>query len=375
MSDWMGCKKILCIRPDNMGDLIMSAPAIRALKETFNCSITLLTSSMAASIVSFIPEIDETIVFNAPWIKTSENDYNNFNNIVEVIKQKHFDAAVIFTVFSQNPLPSAMIAFLAGIPKRLAYCRENPYQLLTNWIPDKEPYEFVQHQVQRDLELVKAVGAVTQEKRLRLKLKKSIWPSVSKKLKEIGVDMQRPWIIFHAGVSEQKRKYPTPLWIETGKEVTEKINYQIILTGNKAERISIESQKKGIGANAFNAAGLFTLEEFIMLVKRSPLVVSVNTSTAHIAAAMGTPIIVLYALSNPQHSPWMARGRVLVYNIPDELRSKNEVLRYTNQNLHPKNVSMVTPGQIVESIRDVLIGNCDCFIPAMIPLQTVEQVL
>lgn len=374
MSDWMSCKKILCIRPDNMGDLIMSAPAIRALKETFNCSITLLTSSMAASIVPFIPEIDETIVFNAPWIKTSENDYNNFNNIVEEVKQKQFDAAVIFTVFSQNPLPSAMIAFLAGIPRRLAYCRENPYQLLTNWVPDKEPYEFVQHQVQRDLELVKVVGAVTQEKRLCLKLKKNVWRSVNKKLKEIGVDMQRPWIIFHAGVSEQKRTYPTPLWAETGKEVTEKIKYQIILTGNKAERSSIEAIKKEIGENAFNAAGLFSLEEFITLIKRSSLVVSVNTSTAHIAAATGTPIIVLYALSNPQHSPWMARGRVLVYDIPDGLRSKNEVLQYTHQNLHPKDVSMVTPEQVVESIRDVMIGNCDCFIPAMIPLQTAEQI-
>ena len=66
MSDWMGCKKILCIRPDNMGDLIMSAPAIRALKETFGCTITLLTSSMAAGIVPFLPEIDELMVFDAP---------------------------------------------------------------------------------------------------------------------------------------------------------------------------------------------------------------------------------------------------------------------------------------------------------------------
>jgi len=376
MSDWMGCKKILCIRPDNMGDLIMSGPAIRALKETFGCTITLLTSSMAAGIAPFLPEIDDVMLFDAPWVKTNNNlESKSFYNIIEEIKQKQFDAAVIFTVFSQNPLPSAMIAYLANIPRRLAYCRENPYQLLTHWIPDKEPYGFIQHQVQRDLELVKIIGAGTLEKRLRLKLKTNVWSAVSRKLRSIGVDMQRPWIIFHAGVSEQKREYPKPLWIEAGKQVNDKINYQIILTGNSAEQSSIEFIKKGIGENAFNAAGMFTLEEFITLIKRSPLVVSVNTSTAHIAAAVGTPIIVLYALSNPQHSPWMARGKVLVYDIPEELRSKNEVLCYVYDRLHPKDVSMITPEEIIDSIRDVLIGNCDCFIPAMIPLQAVEQVL
>ncbi|MBO9684339.1 MAG: glycosyltransferase family 9 protein [Flavisolibacter sp.] len=375
MSDWMSCKKILCIRPDNMGDLIMSAPAIRALKETFGCTITLLTSSMAAGIVPFLSEIDEVMIFDAPWVKNAnEAGVSNFYQIIEQIRQKQFDAAVVFTVFSQNPLPSAMIAYLAGIPRRLAYCRENSYQLLTHWVPDKEPYGLLQHQVQRDLELVKTVGARAQEKGLRLKLPKNVWPSVNQKLKEMGVDMQKPWLIFHAGVSERKREYPQPLWIETGKLVAKQINHQIILTGNAAERTSIEIIKKGIGGIVFNAAGLFDLEEFITLIKRSPIVVSVNTSAAHIAAAVGTPIIVLYALSNPQHSPWMSRGKVLLYDIPGELRSRNEILQYVHQHIHPKNISMIRPDEIVASIRDVLVGDCDCFIPAMIPLQTGEEI-
>jgi ADP-heptose:LPS heptosyltransferase len=358
-----------------MGDLIMSAPAIRALKETFNCTITLLTSSMAAGIVPFLPEIDEVMLFDAPWVKSlNESDPARFYEIIEKIKQKQFDAAVLFTVFSQNPLPSAMIAYLSDIPRRLAYCRENPYQLLTHWVPDKEPYHFIQHQVERDLELVRAVGAETVEKRLRLKLRGNVWPSINKKLKEVGVDMHKPWIIFHAGVSERKREYPQNLWIETGKLAGRQTNYQIILTGNHSEHSSIEIIKKGIGKNAFNTAGLFNLEEFITLIKRSPLVVSVNTVTAHIAAAVGTPIIVLYALSNPQHSPWMARGKVFLYDIPERLRSRNEVLRYLNEKIHPKEISMVSPKEIVDSIRDVLIGECDCFIPAMIPLQTAEKI-
>jgi lipopolysaccharide heptosyltransferase II len=374
-SSWIGCKKVLCIRPDNMGDLIMTAPALRALKESFGCSITLLTSSMAAGIVPFLPEVDDCIVFNAPWVKLNEESHSKiFNELVEKLKGKQFDAAIVFTVFSQNPLPSVMIAYLAGIPKRLAYCRENPYSLLTHWVPDKEPYCFIQHQVERDLELVETIGAQVQDKRLHLKLTKNVWQKAEQKLESIGINLQKPWLLFHPGVSERKREYPQSLWIEAASQVVKDLDYQVILTGNAAERNRIEILKAGVGSNCFNAAGLLTLEEFITLINRSALVVSVNTSTVHIAAAMNTPVIVLYALTNPQHSPWMAKGKVLLYDVPPELKSNNQILHFVTENRHPKSVPMVSPGEIVQSIRDVLICDGDCFIPAMIPLQTIEQV-
>jgi len=376
MKDWAGCKNILCIRPDNMGDLIMSAPAMRALKETFGCAITLLTSSMAAGIVPFLPEIDTVIQWNAPWVKADGISHaESFYAVIEEIKNYHFDAAVIFTVYSQNPLPSALMAYLAGIPKRLAYCRENPYDLLTHWVPDKEPYRFVQHQVQRDLDLVQQVGAVTQNKKLHLQLRKNLWPDVSAKLSALGVDFQKPWLIAHAGVSERKREYPQGLWIETGKQIIHELGYQIILTGSSTERKKIQQLQNGMGAIAFNAAGLLSLEEFMTLIKKTPVVVSVNTSTIHIAAALETPVVVLYALSNPQHAPWMATGKVLLYDIPQEWRSRNEVLQYVHENLHPQHVPMVMPEDILQAIRNVLFGNVDCFIPHMVPLQTTEQVL
>src|SRR4051794_37673766 len=132
---WQHCKNILIIRADNMGDLIMSSPAIRALKETFQARITVLTSSMAAGIVPCLVDIDEAMVFDLPWVKASETaDSTGVAALVDQLKHRNFDAAIIFTVFSQNPLPAAMIAYMADIPLRLAYCRENPYGLLTDWI-------------------------------------------------------------------------------------------------------------------------------------------------------------------------------------------------------------------------------------------------
>ena len=64
--NWSGKQNILCIRLDNMGDVLMSSPAIRALTESFKSRITLLTSSMAGGISKYIPGIDEVIASDVP---------------------------------------------------------------------------------------------------------------------------------------------------------------------------------------------------------------------------------------------------------------------------------------------------------------------
>lgn len=366
MSDWNDCKKILCVRLDNRGDVLMSSPAFRALKESFGCRISLLTSSMAADIVPFIPEIDQTFIFDAPWVKINKlTETDSCYKIIETLKSYQFDAAVIFTVFSQNPLPAALLLYLAGIPRRLAYCRENPYNLLTHWIPDTEPYDFIQHQVVRDIRLVEFVGAKSVDNRLKLQLTKNVWPDVDKKLKSLMVKTADPWIVVHAGVSEPKRQYPLPLWGETIKKIVKTLNYQVLLTGSMKEKPLIEEIKKGVNGKVFNVAGLFSLEEFIYLIKYAPLVVSVNTVTIHIAAATRTPQIVLYALSNPQHLPWMAKGKVLPFAIPQKERSRNAILQFVQKNYFPESVAMVMPDDILRSIRDV-IGGSDLFIPEII---------
>src|SRR5215217_518921 len=155
MQNWSSVKNILVIRPDNMGDLVMSGPAIRSLKQGLGAKITVLTSSMAAGVAAFMPGIDETITYDMPWVKTHASpEAESLSGLIDEIKAMQFDAAVIFTVYSQSPLPSAMIAYQAGIPKILAYCRENPYGLITDWVVDKEPYHYIKHQVERDLNLV-----------------------------------------------------------------------------------------------------------------------------------------------------------------------------------------------------------------------------
>ncbi|MDB5127265.1 glycosyltransferase family 9 protein [Mucilaginibacter sp.] len=352
--NWQDCKNILCIRPDNMGDVLMTVPAIRALKETFGARITLLTSSMAKGVVKYLPEIDEAIIFDLPWVKAAETaDRDSLNDVVSTIKQKKFDAAVIFTVYSQNPLPNAMLAYLAGIPKILAYCRENPYHLLTDWVPDKEPYDVIKHQVRRDLDLVAAIGAKTQNEALHLNVDENLWPQVKKKLQTAGVDTVKPWLLLHAGVSEKKREYLIKHWAPAGKKLIEK-GYQLVLTGSAAERGVTDKLEKAIGLDSFSASGLFSLDEFICLIKHAPLLLSVNTGTVHIAAAVGTPVIVLYAQTNPQHTPWGVPNKVLTFPVPAYLRSSNEVIKYVNKTLYSKPTGLPTVIDIVNAVDELL---------------------
>ncbi|WP_432710993.1 glycosyltransferase family 9 protein, partial [Pedobacter sp.] len=63
-------------------------------------------------------------------------------------------------------------------------------------------------------------------------------------------------------------------------------------------------------------------------------VISVNTGAVHLAAAVQTPVVVLYAQTNPQHVPWLVSNRVLPYSVPDHLKSRNEVLRWVNEQLY-----------------------------------------
>jgi lipopolysaccharide heptosyltransferase II len=356
MSNWQGCKRMLCIRPDNMGDLIMSGPAIRALKETFGAHITVLTSSMAKGIVAHMPEIDDAIIYDLPWVKTNETpDVRIFDEVINAMRKGNFDAAVIFTVYSQNPLPTAMLAYLAGIPRILAYCRENPYYLLTHWVTEKEPYETIKHQVRRDLDLVATIGAKTFNDDLQLITHQSAGDTICSKLSGLAINTTKPWIIMHAGVSEKKREYPADLWVSTAKKMIKEENYQILFTGSTTDKPLTDQLAQLTGLGSFSAGGVFNLDEFMLLVKNAPLIISVNTGAIHIAAAYKTPCVVLYAQTNPQHTPWNTRCKILPFSIPEQSRSKNEVIVFVNNMLYRDKMPMPGPDDIIRAIKDLKI--------------------
>lgn len=355
MNSWSECKKILVIRADNMGDLIMSVPAIRAVKDTFRCSVSLLTSDAAAPAVEMIPFIDETITADLPWLKKEKVvSPEKLTGLADKIKNRGFDGCIIFTVYSQSSLPAAMLAWMSGIRLRLAYCRENPYDLLTNWIPDKEPYIWIRHQVKRDIALVESIGVRCQHEDISLSLKKEHRERMRRKLFFKGIKLKGPFFLFHPGVSEPKRTFPVEKWVDLVRETSAYFDLPILITGSRQDINLATSIADESGKKAESVAGLLTVPESGALIRQCSLLVSVNTGPVHIAAGFRTPVIVLYARTNPQHTPWKTPNRVLEYSVPREMESKNEVIRYVNDLVYEQQYPVPATDEILEAMKSLL---------------------
>jgi len=333
---------------------MMSGPAMRALKDSFGARITLLTSHAGSGIVPFMSEIDEVIVADLPWVKTDALfSPAMYIDLVAKLESLEIDLAVIFTVYSQSALPAALLCWQAGIPGRLAYCRENPYHLLTTWVPDEEPYSFIRHQVERDLHLVRQIGADTDDDRLRVNINIAARRQLKQRLGQLKIDPDERWIVLHPGVSEAKREYPHEGWIEIASTIYRETGMPLLITGARKDRPGAARLHLATTARAYNLAGLLDMEEFAALLAGSSLVITVNTVTAHLAAAMGTPEIVLYALTNPQHTPWRARGEILPFSVDPALRSRNAVVRWVGDRMETQ-IPPPSPELVIEAARRLL---------------------
>jgi lipopolysaccharide heptosyltransferase II len=348
---WRNYKKILCVRLDNMGDVLMSQPAMRAVKQsTLDRRITLLTSSTGAAIAPFIEEVDSIISFDVPWVKTDEiNGEQQLLALADELRSRHFEAAVIFTAYSQSSLPAAMLCYQAGIKAVLGYCRENPYQLIPCWIPDREPAEYIVHEVQRQLDLVKAVGAATSDTKLSLPVPKGSRQKVRARLASFGIRMDSPWLVLHAGVSEEKRRYPADEYIAACRLLMGQ-GQKVVLTGSSGERNYVQEIATRLGDGAVNLAGDLSIAEVIALIAAAPVLVSNNTGPVHIAAAVDTPVVVLYAKTNPQHTPWKVLNRVLYFEVRPELRTKNRLL----QSFPEVSAPQASSGAIVAAVNELV---------------------
>jgi ADP-heptose:LPS heptosyltransferase len=157
---WRQARRILCVRLDSLGDVLMCTPAMRALREAVpGRTLTLLGSPSGVAALPFIPELDDAIVLRRRGRSPPRHRSRPPRRQWRRARRAPFDAAVMFTTYTQSALPAALLCWLAGIPLRLAHCRENPYDLLTDWIPDPEPATLVRHEVQRQLALVRGSGA------------------------------------------------------------------------------------------------------------------------------------------------------------------------------------------------------------------------
>lgn len=348
-ASWDEARSVLCIRLDSLGDVLMCTPAIRAIKQSRpgRC-VTLLSSRSGAAAAPFIPELDAVLEYPAPWMKSSARHLPAVDMaFIDSLAARRFDAVAIFTSYSQSALPAALMCYLAGIPLRLAHCRENPYQMLSNWLPDPEPDTLVKHEVRRQLDLVASIGCTASTGGLSFSVRDGDADSVRAKLAARGINVDRQWVLLHPGASAPSRRYPPGQWACVIRELAARTGLPMAMTGEATEQPVIQQIIEDSGGHAISCVGVFDLGELGAAIKLASLVISNNTGPAHLAAAVGTPLVDLYALTNPQHTPWQVECRVLFNDVP---------CRFCQKSVCPEGHNDCLKGIAPERVVDAAVG-------------------
>jgi lipopolysaccharide heptosyltransferase II len=346
---WTQAANVLCVRLDNMGDVLMCTPAMRALAEALpGRRLTLLASPGGAAAAPFIPELDAVLAYAAPWVKGAGGDDGGMPDLLGQLRTRAFDAAVIFTSYSQSALPAALLCLQAGIPLRLAHCRENPYRVLTEWVRESEPEQGIRHEVRRQLALAAGIGCRTGNERLSFAVPSSDLAWMRARLLRTGIRGPR-WVLLHPGASAPSRRYPQQHWSRVLRMLVADQGLQVVLTGDAGEVELVAAIIGEAGVGALSLAGELDLGRLGAAIALAPVLVSNNTGPAHVAAALGTPLVDLYALTNPQHTPWQVESRVLFHDVP---------CRYCYRSVCPEGhhgcLAGVAPERVAAAVHELL---------------------
>lgn len=305
MTPWLRARSILAVRMDNAGDVVMLGPALRAIKETSPTSqITLLASPAGAKAAELLPWIDDVIEWRATWQDVGnrmEFDPDRELDLVDQLRRRLFDAALIFSSFSQCPHVPGYVCYLAGIPLRAGDSSEFGGASLSVELRDS-PYEM--HQVERNLRLVEAVGFPVRHRDLTVRVDPSAAVAVRNSLRRADVDPDRPFVVVHPGASAEARRYPA---LRFGQVVSLllRAEIQVVIAGAERDRTLAEDVLNA----APDAAGMIgdaSIREFAELIRQAHVVVCNNSLPLHVADAVATPVVALYSGTDLE-SQWRPR--------------------------------------------------------------------
>jgi ADP-heptose:LPS heptosyltransferase len=360
-AEWRAAQRILAVRLDNLGDVLVTTPAIHAIKRSLpQAEITLLASPVGAQAGRLNPDISDVIVYESPQMdpwQVLPHDSAREQAIIAQLKARQFDAAVIFTSFRQCPLVPAYLCYLADIPLRAAASIDGPGSLLTT--RHKHP-EQMMHEVERGLDLVGALGLAADEVDLVLRVPEDArlemrdWRLEIERSQSPISNLQSPLVVIHPGCSMPARTYPWEMFAEVADLLVERLGATVAVTGAESERELVE-RVVGRVANrgaVLPLAGELSFAELCALIEAADLTITNNTGPMHISAAVKTPVVALFALTNPpeQWGPWRVEHRILNHDVPCRI-CYSRTCPYGHECLR-----MVSPAMVVEAAAELLGG-------------------
>ena len=290
---------VLVARLDNDGDVLLAGPAIRAVAAGAD-RVTLLCGPRGRAAAGLLPGVDELLVHRAEWIDPEPEPFDpaNSERLLAAVRAARPDAALILTSFHQSPLPLALLLRLAGVGRNGAICDDYPGALLD--LRHRIAREDL-HEVERSLDLAAAFGYPLpdgDDGRLRI-VSDAPPPPLP----------PRPYVVVHPGASVSARAWAPRRCAELVAALSA-AGRTVAVTGSPGER---ELTAAVAGDRGLDLGGATDLAGLAHVIAGAEAIVVGNTGPAHLAAAVGTPVVSLYAPTVPavRWRPWKVPHELL----------------------------------------------------------------
>ena len=289
-------RHVLACRLDSDGDVLLMGPAVRAVAGIAE-RVTLLCGPRGRAAAELLPGVDEVVVFHAPWIDPEPERVRRERvlRLADDLAACRIDEAIVFTSLHQSALPTALVLRLAGIPKIAAISEDYPGALLD--VRHRDPGEV--HEVERALSLAEAAGyRLPDGDDARLAIRRP-------RAREHTLVAEGPYVVVHPGASVPARAWaPERSAALVGALAAS--GRQVVVTGSAREAELTAFVAGGTRPGVLDLGGRTDLAALAEVLAAADVVVVGNTGPAHLAAAVGTPVVSLFAPVVPaaRWRPW-----------------------------------------------------------------------
>ncbi|WP_432573108.1 glycosyltransferase family 9 protein [Kineococcus sp. SYSU DK005] len=275
--------RLLAARLDNDGDVLLTGPAVRALAAAG--TVDVLASPAGAGAARLLPGVADVLVFDPPWsgFSPAAVDPAAVEDLVARVRARGYDEAVLFTSFHQSPLPLALLLRLAGVPRISATSEDYPGSLLDVRHRREGTARADVGEAVAALDLAAAAGFALpagDDGRLRVLT-----------TAPVPEGLPDSYVVVHPGASVPARA-PLPQQAAGIVEALVRAGRAVVVTGGPGER---ELTAAVAGSRAVDLGGRTDLPGLAAVLAAADAVVVGNTGPAHLAAAVGTPVVSLFA--------------------------------------------------------------------------------
>ncbi|MBS0652673.1 MAG: glycosyltransferase family 9 protein [Verrucomicrobia bacterium] len=279
-------RKFLIVSTTGLGDTLWGTPAIKALRETYPTSyIGVLTSPIGKEILQHNRHVDELFVISDPVFFSLFPLYSR-------LKKKGITDVVLFHT-SQRPI----LPFVATLGASKIIGTEGLHKGLDHFLTDAVPSAHV-HEIERRLQLVAKIGAHTQDPAMEISLSAEDEKLAELYLSQFQLPSYLPKVALHPGAKDLFKQWPPSLFVELGNRLVQELGCQVFVTGTGGEKELVETISSLI-KGAIPVTSL-KLRPFAAFLKQMKLVVSNDTGPMHVAFAMQTPTVALFAPTDPK---------------------------------------------------------------------------